>query len=82
MCHVVPFLSPRFDGQRLKGEFKHLTDSSPVEAQIIVLQILIRDTQEILNNGEIILWDAEENESLPCAEVAYRTPLSIMDENI
>jgi hypothetical protein len=71
VCRIVPFLSRRFDGQRLKGERKHLTDGCPVETQSIVrLHILIRDTQEILNNGRIVLWDVEENESLSSTDVA------------
>jgi hypothetical protein len=71
VCRIVPFVSRRFDGQRLKGESKHLTDGCPVEAQFIVrLHILIQDTQEILNNGRIILWNMEENESLSGADVA------------
>lgn len=50
MCHTVLFWSPRFDGQGLKSERKHLIDSSPVEAQFTValkirLHIFMRDTQ-------------------------------------
>lgn len=55
----------------MKSERKHLADGGPVEAALIVrLHVLIRDTQEILNNRGIILWDMEENKSLSCADIA------------
>jgi hypothetical protein len=59
----------------LKGECKHLTDGGPVEAPFIVrLHVLIRDTQEILNNCGIVLGDMEKNKSLPCADVTVLNP--------
>lgn len=59
----------------MKGKCKHLTDGGPVEALIIVrLHVLIRDTQEILNNCRVIIRNIEKNKSLPRADVAVLNP--------